>query len=235
MKYILLFISVALLLGGCNIKNQRQKNKEYQDSISKIEKQNQEIKDSLDQMRIDSLALIAWGDAMFGMSQKEVMSTNAFKGSSIYSKESISMKWENKQIQNTKMTICYFYAEFKMDELYRIDIKTCPETANYIDDLENDVMRISHRFEEKYGSPVFYLDREISITDFNEGDEFMYKRWEIGSKSIYIQFGEVNSGSEYYYRIIITNSIYPTKKDIKGEEENRLREKEAAEKEKYQF
>lgn len=40
---------------------------------------NQEIQDSLQQARLDSLALIAWGDAKFGMSMKETLSTNAFK------------------------------------------------------------------------------------------------------------------------------------------------------------
>ena len=37
---------------------------------------NQEIQDSLQQARLDSLALIAWGDAKFGMSMKETLSTN---------------------------------------------------------------------------------------------------------------------------------------------------------------
>lgn len=235
MKKILFLAVVASLLTGCNTNKQKQKIQEYQDSIAKVEKHKQEIKDSLEQIRIDSLALIAWGDAKFGMSQKEVLSTNAFKGSSAYSEETISMKFENMSIANNKMTICNFYAEFEMDELYRIDIKTCPETANYIDDLEIDAMRISHQFEKRYGKPAYSFGKRIGLSDFNEGDEFMYERWEIGNKSIYIQFGEVYSGSEYYYRIVIANSNYPIKEDAKGKEESRQREKALAEKEKYQF
>ena len=145
-----------------------------------VEIRKQEVKDSLERARIDSLALIAWGDAKFGLSQKEVLSTNTFKESSVYSKETISMKFENMNIANNKMTICNFFAEFEMDELYRIDIKTCPETANYIDDLEIDVMRISHLFEKRYGKPAYSFGKEISLSDFNEGVDFMYERWEIG-------------------------------------------------------
>lgn len=235
MKKILFFAFAVLLFSGCNINNQRQKNQEHQDSIARLEKRKQEIKDSLEQIQIDSLALIAWGDAKFGMSQKEVLSTNAFKGSSVYSEETISMKFENKSIANNKMTICNFYAEFEMDELYRIDIKTCPETANYIDDLEIDAMRISHQFEKRYGKPTYSFSKEISLSDFNEGDEFMYERWEIGDKSVCILFGEVYSGSEYYYRIAIVNSKFPTKKDTEEAKKIQERGQKQKEQEKYQF
>ena len=235
MKKILFFTIAMLLFSGCNIKNQRQKNQGRQDSIVMVEIRKQEVKDSLERTRIDSLALIAWGDAKFGMSQKEVLSTNTFKESSVYSKETISMKFENMNIANNKMTICNFYAEFEMDELSRIDIKTCPETANYIDDLEIDVMRISHQFEKRYGKPAYSFGKEISLSDFNEGDEFMYERWEIGDKSIYIQFGEVYSGSEYYYRIAIVNSKFPTKKNTEEAKKIQERELKQKEQEKYQF
>lgn len=235
MKIALFLAVVASLLMGCNTNKQKQKKREYQDSITKVEKRTQEIKDSLEQIRTDSLSLIAWGDAKFGMSQKEVLSTNAFNGSSVFSKETISMKFENKSIANNKMTICNFYAEFEMDELYRIDIKTCPETANYIDDLEIDAMRISHQFEKRYGKPAYSFGKEISLSDFNEGDEFMYERWEIGDKSIYIQFGEVYSGSEYYYRIAIVNSKFPTKKNTEEAKKIQERELKQKEQEKYQF
>lgn len=234
MKKILLFAFAVLLFSGCNIKNQRQKNQERQDSIARVEKRKQEVKDSLEQTRIDSLALIAWGDAKFGMSLKEVLSTNAFKGSDVYD-NSISMKYENRKISNTKMGIGTFWAHFEMDELYRIDIQTYNQTANYIDDLETDAMRISNQFEKRYGKPAYSLGREISLSDFNEGDEFMYERWEIGDKSIYIQFGEVYSGSEYYYRIAIVNSKFPTKKDTEEAKKIQEQEQKQKEQEKYQF
>lgn len=234
MKTILLFTFVSLLLSGCNINNQRQKSQEYQDSIARVEKRNQEIKDSLEQIRIDSLALIAWGDAKFGMSQKEALNTHALKGSSVYDNE-LSLPLEKREIANNKMTICNFDILFKFDQLYRIDIKTCPETANYIDDLEIDAMRISHQFEKRYGKPAYSFGKEISLSHFNEGDEFMYERWEVGDKSIYIQFGEVYSGSEYYYRIAIVNSKFPTKKDIEETKDMQEQRQKQREKEKYQF
>lgn len=234
MKKIFTFLFTLLLLSGCNYKQNRIREKEKLDSIAKVEKRNLEVKDSLEQRRIDSLSLIAWGDAKFGMSQKEALNTNAMKGSSVY-KDELSLPFEKREIANNKMAFCSFDISFKSNELYRIDIKTCPYTANYIDDLEKDAMRISYQFMKKYGEPLYSLGREISIGDFNEDEEFLYKKWEIGSKTVYIQFGEVYSGSEYYYRIAITNSKFPIKKDIeevKKEQEQRRKEKEQ---EKYQF
>lgn len=231
---ILISLIAVLLMTSCNNKQKKQIEQTRLDSIARIEKRNQEIKDSLEQIRIDSLALIAWGDAKFGMSLKEVLSTNAFKGSDVYG-NNISMKYDNRQIANTKMSIGTFWANFKMNELYRIDIQTYNQTANYIDDLENDALLIASQFEKKYGKPTYFLGRNISITDFNEDEEFLFYKWEIGNKTIYIQFGEVYNGSEYYYRIAILNSGFPTKSDPEEKKEQEQKAKETAEKEKYQF
>lgn len=248
MKNILLFAFVMLLLSGCNINNQKQKNQERQDSLARVEKRKQdsiarikkrkqEIEDSLRLIRIDSLALIAWGDAKFGMSKKEVLSTNAFKGSNVYN-SSISMNYKNEMNfesdNNLKIGI-NIEAIFKMDELFRIEIKSTPTTASYIDDLEKDAKRISQKFTEKYGKPEYSFDKEINVFDFNEGEEFRYKSWYIGGKAIYIQFGEKYSGSKYYYSIVIVNSKFPTKEDPEQAKKLQEQDKEKKEREKYQF
>ena len=188
----------------------------------------------VDSMNVVRERSIAWGDAKFGMSQKEVLNTKAFEGSKVYG-NTISMKYENRQIANVKTSIESFEAQFKMGELYCIEIQSYPQTANYIDDLEKDIMEISSKFEERYGKPTYSMNKNIDIFDFNEGDEFLYKKWIIGSKTIYLQFGEVHSGSEYYYRVSIDNSDFPTKKDLEEIEHKKKLLKEQAEKEKYQF
>lgn len=79
MKKIATVLILILLIISCNHKNKGLINPQDSDSIIRVEKRNQEIQDSLNQIRTDSLSLIAWGDAKFGMSIKEVLATESFK------------------------------------------------------------------------------------------------------------------------------------------------------------
>lgn len=236
-KIISVLCSLLFILLFSNCRNKQtsyDSAKKYVDSMNVVRERSIEIEDSIKAIKSKENSLIAWGDAKFGMSQKEVLNTKAFEGSKVYG-NTISMKYENRQITNVKTSIESFEAEFKMGELYCIEIQSYPQTANYIDDLEKDIMEISSKFEERYGKPTYSMNKNIDIFDFNEGDEFLYKKWIIGSKTIYLQFGEVHSGSEYYYRISIDNSDFPTKKDLEEIEHKKKLLKEQAEKEKYQF
>ena len=230
----LVFTFLIFCAFSCNNQEKKHIEQKRLDSLARAEKRSMEIADSIKKVILKEQSLIAWGDAKFGMSQKEVLSTHAFKGSDVYD-NSISMKYENRQIANTKMGIGTFWAHFKMDELYRIDIQTYNQTANYIDDLQSDAEKIAYQFEKKYGSPTYSMGKDISIFDFNEDEEFLYKKWTIGNKTIYIQFGEVYSESEYYYRIAIINSDFPTKEDPEEKSQKELNRKEQEEKAKYQF
>ena len=79
MKQALQLFIITLLIVSCT-KKQSNQIEQYDSMIfTDAEIRNQEIQDSLQQARLDSLALIAWGDAKFGMSMKETLSTNAFK------------------------------------------------------------------------------------------------------------------------------------------------------------
>ena len=81
MKKILLLLTTILLTIGCNQKQKEQVvSQESNPQLTAAEIRNQEIQDSLKKVRNDSLALIAWGDAKFGMSMKEVLATETFKG-----------------------------------------------------------------------------------------------------------------------------------------------------------
>ena len=236
-KIFFIFCSLLLILLFNSCGNKQAPNnsaKKYVDSMNAVKERSIEIEDSIKEVKLKENSLIAWGDAKFGMTQKEVMATNAFKGSDVYS-NSIAMKYENRQIANTQIGFYSFDAYFKMGELYSIEIKTYPKTASYIDDLEKDAIKISDKFKDKYGEPTFSMNKNIDIFDFNEGDEFLYKKWTIGSKTIHIQFGEEYSGGEYYYSIYINNSDFPTKKDTEEIKQQEKRLKEQAEKEKYQF
>ena len=81
MKKISLLLTTILLTIGCNQKQKEQiSSQESKPRLTAAEIRNQEIQDSLEQVKVDSLALIAWGDVKFGMNMKEVLATEIFKG-----------------------------------------------------------------------------------------------------------------------------------------------------------
>ena len=225
MRKIILLLSIsALLFVGCGNPRSGEKEQINDNLINK-----KHLQDSI--AKIKSLEKIAWGDALFGMTKKEAAKTKAFYG--CYEGDwYIKMPTENISNLRLKRSVD-IEAVFKMNELYRIEIRSLDETANYIDDLELDAIKLSNELEKKYGNPSFSLNRSIDMSDFNEGDEFDFKYWVVGNKYISIRFGQVSDGFEYYYKVLIMNDDYPTKEDPKEEAE--LDKEINMEKEKYQF
>ena len=81
MKKVSLLLLTILLTIGCNQKPKEQVvSQESNPQLTAAEIRNQEIQDSLKKVRNDSLALIAWGDVKFGMSMREALATETFKG-----------------------------------------------------------------------------------------------------------------------------------------------------------
>ncbi|MEB3375834.1 hypothetical protein SFC43_31100 [Bacteroides sp. CR5/BHMF/2] len=104
------------------------------------------------------------GDAKFGMSMKEVLATETFKGGDKYY-DSITMEFERKR--NFKRAfglnnLAAFEAEFKENELYRIYIESNYLTANGINDLVSDCDIFIKNFTEKYGEPSYKKVKSIS-------------------------------------------------------------------------
>lgn len=236
MKHSLCIMLLAILTLGCDHKQKKIREQERLDSIAKIEK---EMQDSIEKMRVDSLACIAWGDAKFGMSIKEALNTNAFKGSDVSNVENgkiLLLPDEKKNIGNTNIDVMYFNALFEMDELCHIFIRSYPQSANRINDLENDAINIANKFEKKYGKPTESLDRKVSITDFNKDEPICLKKWNFGyDKTIYINLCEETSGYEYYYEVSIASWKHPIKKDIEKGKKEVQKQKEREKLEEYQF
>ena len=76
MKHLIWGLLFVIFVSGCGNKQKRIEEQQRLDSIAKIEKA---VLDSIEEKRADSLALIAWGDAKFGMTMEEALKTNAFK------------------------------------------------------------------------------------------------------------------------------------------------------------
>lgn len=238
MKKIATVFILILLITSCNHKNKGLIIPQDSDSIIKVEKRNQEIQDSLNQIRTDSLSLIAWGDAKFGMSMKEVLATESFKNGYKYSSKdfnSISMDfdkiWKLKEIFNLNLSVGQLEAYFQEDELTKIEIESYKLTADKIKELVADCDIFIKNFTNKYGNPSYQCSR-VNILNFEAGTVFTYARFRIGSKSITIKLGERNSGHKYYYIIYIENDKFPQKKHIQTEKEKREEQKRMEEAEK---
>ena len=228
MKKVSLLLLIILLTIGCNQKPKEQVvSQESNPQLTAAEIRNKEIQDSLKKVRNDSLALIAWGDAKFGMSMKEVLATESFKNGYKYSSKdfnSISMDfdkiWKLKEIFNLNLSVGQLEAYFQEDELTKIEIESYKLTADKIKELVADCDIFIKNFTNKYGNPSYQCSR-VNILNFEAGTVFTYARFRIGSKSITIKLGERNSGHKYYYIIYIENDKFPQKKHVMTEKEKR--------------
>ena len=235
MKKVSLLLLTMLLTFGCNQKTKEQvgATQESKPQLTAIEIRNLAIQDSLEQAKVDSLALIAWGDVIFGMNMKEVLATETFKGGRKYD-DSIAMEFERER--NFKRAfglnnLAAFWAEFKEGELYRIYIRSYYLTANNISDLVMECNLFIKYFTEKYKNPSYKKCR-VNISEFNPGEEFDYAKFQIGDKTITIVLGELSSENEFYYHVYIDNSKFPKKKHAQTEKEIKQVRKQMEETEK---
>ena len=222
MRKVLLILPMMLITISCNHKQKEQTESPQTKTLTATEIRNQEIQDSLKQVKTDSLALIAWGDAKFGMTMKEVLATKSFKGGDKYSNW-IVMGYERERIFTSSIgvnNIASIETEFKENELTRINIESYKITANRIDDLVRDCNIFIRNFTKKYGNPSYQKDK-VNISEFNSGEEFEYAKYQIGDKTITILLGEQSREVKFYYKIYIENDKFPKKKHVQTEKEKK--------------
>lgn len=227
-KVLLLFVTLLLTM-SCNNNKKVQTKNEISNTPTAEEIRKQEIQDSLKQVEIDSLALIAWGDVKFGMSMKEALNTETFKGGSRYSDSnriSIGLDTELQLKKIFGFTKLYFFGgEFQGNELTRIRIESSYQTADYLDDLVKDCNIFIDNFTKKYGNLLFKKDI-VNITELNSGEEFEYAKIEVGDKCVMILLKKHRTEYKYYYEVLIENHTFPKKKRIKTEKEKRKEQKQ---------
>ena len=161
----------------------------------------------------DSLSLIAWGDAKFGMSEEEVSATKAFKGG-YFGYVSRDEVWSLKRVYGLEV-LEEIHAEFQEDELYKVFLKSSRVSIRDFKYLENDCAVLTNVFTEKYGKPTFKKDVVSPGELFNDSKEIAV--FNIGSKKITIWMSEYEY--KYGYRVLIYNSSFPRKKHEPTEEE----------------
>ena len=222
MRKVILLLPMMLITISCNHKQKEQTESPQTKTLTATEIRNQKIQDSLKQVKTDSLALIAWGDAKFGMTMKEVLATKSFKGGDKYSNW-IVMGYERERIFTSSIgvnNIASIETEFKENELTRINIESYKITANRIDDLVRDCNIFISNFTKKYGNPSYKKDK-VNISEFNSGEEFEYAKYQIGDKTITILLGEQSREVKFYYKIYIENDKFPKKKHVQTEKEKK--------------
>lgn len=213
MKQITIITGVCFLFLACN--SQQKQTSTSQTQTSEIQLAEEQRQNSLEQARLDSLALIAWGDAKFGMSPKDVENTIAFSGKGNKVDDwSIIVPFEKRlefERQNNLQELKSISGHFSENELYEIVLKSLTRSAAYLDDLISDCYILASKFEEKYGRPVMF-EEDVSISSFANG----VHQINLAVFSIAIEKGIVISiyedDFEYYYEARIFNSAYPSKK-----------------------
>lgn len=233
MKKILIFCATLLTIISCNQKPKVQIRDKEINIPTTAEIRKKEIQDSIDQIRKDSLALIAWGDVKFGMSMKEVLATEAFRGGE-RDGNLISMNID-KAIELEKVLALNYLgrltAEFEENELCRIYTVSYYVEDSDINKLVSECDFLIRNFTNKYGTPIYKKDR-VNLSDFNSG-EFMYSKHQIRNKTVIITLGKLTNIG-YYYKLFIDNDNFPTKKQIISEKKTKKIRKQMEEAEKTQ-
>ncbi len=173
---------------------------------------------------LDSLALVAWGDLKFGISQKEAKKSIIFKGGDKYD-DSLAGGLEY------ELNLCRglglhgslsLWADF-IGKGYTIlnKIRVSIGTSKF-DELLTNIVIVTNKFKEIYGEPDYMTNEDMSA--YKLGDKriraitWYLKSPNNGTKTIncYIE----GSDYDYYtFEIIITNDKFekvPTKEELEA-------------------
>ena len=201
MRYsVFLFLLVALLSctnnGKSDLERRREQVRADMERAKKMEADN----------KADSLAALAWGDAVWGMTRNEVLKTKAFRngGNTDYY---IEMNDERKQ--KTKQTfglknLFSLRAYIKDDCLSAIFIDSWSVKVGQFDELVRECIFLKNGFYHLYGRPT--VSNYVSFSGFDKDGNQLVAEYKAGSsfqKIITITLHK--SGYDYCYKV----SIYP--------------------------
>jgi hypothetical protein len=234
-KYCCLTCVIILCaLSSCSKVHERKERELFvQDSIRTAQLMEKMLADSLENARIDSLSLIAWGQTKFGMSLEEALNTETCKKS----KTIIRTSYGNYKLygpgyieidQDDRHAFMEMYGfdaglseielRFSEDELSRVILTSYNTGISSVrtDDLIYDIELLTRLFTNKYGEPTTCFGK---LSSYNFENEYqMYARWNIKDKVIYIWFYEDDSYRRSY-GVEIINRAFPKKKHVETPEE----------------
>lgn len=257
--------TIALAFSSCNYAEKQQqrelKQQQYElerarrDSVEKARKDSIAQKEKERELaRIaheDSLAIIAWGDAKFGMSKKEVLRTKAFRGATTKYGNMIPMESDKEYAiksalgLNNSISVWIDFDGKTENEATRVRISALVNWKDF-NGLVNDMKIIIKEFIAKYGEPNDNY-RYLDVLSYRDVDKLgKYKRlliakWIIGSDTRkngtkYIElYVSASTTTLYEYNIYIYNTAFPkhpkekTQQEIQAEKERERKSKEAVE------
>lgn len=225
--YIVNCIYFLLICCSCNYQQKKQEEQKKLDSIALVEQRSIEIADSIKAAIQKEQSLIAWGDAKFGMTTKDLKNTKTFKGG-YFCEYFVSPSLENEKIDG------YLFSNIKAllhnDTLYRVEIMTFSQNAKYIDnELTRAANILKKGFTTKYGAPEIH-NPTPTILDIKPDNPTLMYSWNIGPKSINIYMEESDIDYEYRATCVIynskfTESIRRENQKIKEEQEKSFNDK----------
>lgn len=248
MKKLLLLPCIALMLscGKKKAEEARLKQEKWEAMKEQAEIAKKEAED---------LAIIAWGDAKFGISKEEAKKIDTFADGTLYDSKKYtenyypyihaSTEYRNnlRKAYDLNISIRDFDLEFDgktKDELWRVYIRSHDCDSSKRDKLEADVITLVKQFAQKYGTDV-ELNEDFAFYDISLGDRVRYARWKSigtydngivtkagdeGIKLISIYIGKTRD-YDYYYEIFISNTKYPTEPWELSDSEKKAKEAES--------
>ena len=230
---LLIFVGITIItLAACNNNSKQPQHKseksiQNKDSIERINAELRKARLAFE----DSVAIYAWGDVKFGMTQKETLQTRAFNGAKKYD-YGLAMSGANEYAIEkslhlfTPLSVWAYFGGEKNNELTKIEISgsTSWEHFSY---LTSDLQVLMAKFEVKYGKPknVFTDLESLKYTDLDKAKTMIVADWKLGSsksingtKLIEIEMSTCSETS-YEYKITIRNTAYPKLPQKKTKEE----------------
>ena len=181
------------------------------------------------------MALYAWGDVKFGISQKEAKRSEIFKGGDKYD-NSLSSDYDYDHALGSGMGLngsLNVWGDFIGKGYSSLEQIRLTVGCSNFDDFLSDVTTIIGRFKDIYGEPNFVTDEDM--TAYNLGDKkidaisWSFNSPHNGTKYI---FGTIvgSDYSHYEFEITISNSKFkknPTKVDLEEEKQRKENERKA--------
>lgn len=205
---------ICLFILACNSSSQNDHESDLKRRAAQLredkEKAQKFEEDKRLQNRIDSLAAIAWGDALFGMTREELKKTRAF-GKGNYSGTVLEMDYDRKKetIKTFRFKhLSFIRVSFFNDVLNGVYIDSEKVGPNEFDELCADLVNIKTNFNRIYDSPK--KTNKVSFNNFDQNGRQMVAEYEIKgpniglTKNINIELRKNNY--DYWYSITIYNS-----------------------------
>lgn len=162
-------------------------------------------KDRIANHKSDSLAAIAWGDAVWGMTKDELLHTLAFRNGDI---RDFAVLMSQARLDKTKEVfglkhLSRICAQFMVgSSLDAVFLNSEKVGVNQFDELTKECIFLKNNFYRLYGKPT--KNNQMSFSGFNKDGKQMVAEYQTGHRLVKIIKITLNKdGYEYWYETSI--------------------------------